>query len=91
MQRGTRNQGISTMFIFNSIYFYIDKFSCIEQASGFSSLQIVLSVVEIPIVFCCLNILMPLNFMLEVCYLNVFVLMIFVVETCCIAPINNQT
>jgi hypothetical protein len=35
MQRGKLNQGISTSFIFNSIYFYIGKFSCIEQASGF--------------------------------------------------------
>jgi hypothetical protein len=51
----------------------------------------VLSIVEIPIVFCCLNILVPLNFMLEVCYLNVLVLMIFVFEVCCIAPIDNQT
>jgi hypothetical protein len=35
MQRGTLNQGISTMYVFNSIYFYISKFSCIEQAYGF--------------------------------------------------------
>ncbi len=50
-----------------------------------------LSIVEIPIVFCYLNILVALNFMLEVCYLNVLVLMIFVVEACCTAPIDNQT
>ncbi len=50
-----------------------------------------LSIVEIPIVFCCLNILVPLNFMLEVCYLNVLVLMIFVIEVCCTALIDNQT
>jgi hypothetical protein len=36
MQKGTFNQGISTTFVFNSIYFYISKFSCIEQAFGFS-------------------------------------------------------
>jgi hypothetical protein len=50
-----------------------------------------LSIVEIPIVFCHLNVLVPLNFMLEVCYLNVLVLVIFVVEACCVAPIDIQT
>jgi hypothetical protein len=35
MQRGTFNQGISTTSVFNSIYFYINKFSCTEQASSF--------------------------------------------------------
>jgi hypothetical protein len=35
MQRGALNQDISTMFVFNSIYFYIGKFSWIEQVSGF--------------------------------------------------------
>jgi hypothetical protein len=36
MQRGTHSiKGISTTFVFNSIYFYISKFSCIEQASSF--------------------------------------------------------
>jgi len=45
----------------------------------------VLSIVEIPITFYCLNVLMPLNSMLEVCYLNVLVLVIFVVEACCVA------
>jgi hypothetical protein len=30
----TFNQGINTTFVFNSIYLYIGKFSCIEQASS---------------------------------------------------------
>jgi riboflavin transporter FmnP len=50
-----------------------------------------LSIVEVPIVFCYLNILVPLNFMLEVCYLNVLVLMIFVIEACCTTQFDNQT
>ncbi len=75
MQRGTLNQGISTTFIFNSIYFYISKFHALNKLLVFSSLQNVLSIVEIPIVFFCLNILVSLKFMLEVCYLNVLVFM----------------
>jgi hypothetical protein len=31
---GTFNQGLNTTFVFNSIYLYIGKFSCIEQASS---------------------------------------------------------
>jgi len=57
----------------------------------FCSLQIPLSIVEIPIVFSCLNVFVTLNFMLEVCYLNVLVLVIFIVEACCVTPIDIQT
>jgi hypothetical protein len=51
----------------------------------------VLSIVEIPIVFSCLNVFVTLNFMLEVCYLNVLVLVISIVEACCVTPIDIQT
>jgi hypothetical protein len=53
----------------------------------------VLSIVEIPIVFFCLNILVSLKFMLEVCYLNVLVFMMslkHVVQLQLIIKLNAQ-
>jgi hypothetical protein len=65
MQRGTLNQGISTTFVFNSIYFYIGKFSCIEQAYNFLLFVYYFLIVEISIGFYCLNILVPLTFICD--------------------------